>query len=161
MTMVEHPKKLGFELGLKIRIGGRSSATTITEEWPRASVLDVVYVALLPETGRTLEKGDALKIGQTKGSAKSRWKSIASLFKGKKLRNNENNDRMRLLMHAKGKEISVWVKEAEKVEIPYIKKLLNPKKSFSMRCAEEEFLDEYYQPKFGKRLNRHAAAETE
>jgi hypothetical protein len=89
--MVKHPEQLGFKLGLKIRIGQPAS---ITQATPAAStVRDVVYVALLTEDSRRLKKRDALKIGQAKGSLKSRWGRIVGIFKpDKKLRNNEKND---------------------------------------------------------------------
>ena len=94
--MVKHPKQLGFKLALKIRIG---RLTLITRATPDASTVpDVVYVALLAENSGSLEKGDALKIGQAKGSLMSRWGRIVGIFKrGRKLRNNEKNDRRKWL----------------------------------------------------------------
>jgi hypothetical protein len=151
--MVKHPKQLGFKLGLKIRIG---KPARITKDTPVASAVhDVVYVALLAEGSRRLKKGDALKIGQAKGSLKSRWGRIVGIFKpDRKLRNNEKNDLRKWLEVANAKEISVWMKAAEKIEIPYAKSLT--RRLFSARWTEEEFLDQYYRPTLGKPLNREA-----
>ncbi len=44
------------------------------------------------------------------------------------------------------------MKAAGKIEIPYAKGLT--RSLFSTRGAEEEFLDQYYQPKLGIPLNR-------
>ena len=157
--MLKHPKDLGFKLGLKIRIGRPAYITKPTP--PDASTLrDVVYVALLAEDSGPLEKGDTLKIGQAKGSLMSRWGRIVGIFKrGRKLRNNEKNDRRKFLKVANGKEVSVWMKEAGKIKIPYTKGLT--RSLFSTRGAEEEFLDQYYQPKLGIRLNKEPIEETD
>lgn len=42
--------------------------------------------------------------------------------------------------------------KAGEYEIPYAKGL--SQSHFSMRWAEQEFLDQYYQPKIGRQLNR-------
>jgi hypothetical protein len=140
--MVKHPEELGFKPGLKIRIG---EPAEIIERSPDAStVKDVVYVALLSENVRPLEKGDALKIGQTKGTLRQRWERTLGIFRRDTLRDNEKEDRRKFLERANGKEISVWMKAAGKTEIPYSKGLTQ--NHFSTRCAEEDFLDEYYQP---------------
>ena len=153
--MVKHPKALGFSLGLVIRIG---EPAFMTKDTPDAStVRDVVYVALLAENSGPLEKGDALKIGQAKGSLMSRWRGIVGLFQRRKLRDNEKADRSKFLEVANGKEVSVWMKAAGKIEIPYAKGLTQS--LFSTRGAEEEFLDQYYQPKLGIPLNREAIEE--
>lgn len=157
--MVKHPKQLGFKLGLKIRIGEPAS---ITEGTPVASrVCDVVYVALLAENSRPLKKGDALKIGQTKKSLMSRWQGIIGIFNQDKddLKKNVQRDRERFLEVANGKEVFVWMKASGKIEIPYAKGLTQS--LFSTRGAEEEFLDQYYQPRLGIRLNREATEETD
>lgn len=154
--MVKHPEELGFKLGLTIRIG---EPTLITKETPDASTLrDVVYVALLAENNRTLGKRDVLKIGQTTNFM-GRWRGIVSLFKRDKLRKNEKDDRRKWLEVADGKEVEIWVKAAGKIEIPYAGGLT--KSSFSTRGAEEEFLDQYYQPKLGIKLNRVATEGTD
>ena len=148
--MVKHPKQLGFKLGVKIHIGRPAHMTKPTPD--ARKVLGVVYVALLAEKRGPLKKGDALKIGQTNRSLESRWRGIVGIFEpGRKLRSNEKNDRKKWLKVAKGKEVSVWMREAGKIEIPYAKGLT--RSIFSSRGAEEEFLDEYYEPKSGKRLN--------
>jgi hypothetical protein len=149
--MVKHPEELGFKLGLKIRIG---RPALIMQSTPDAStVRDVVYVALLSENGRPLGKGDALKIGQAKGSLMGRWKRTLGIFKpGRKLRNNEKNDLKKWLKRANGREVSVWMKKAGEIEVPYSKGLTQSR--FSTRWAEEEFLDQYYQPNKEWRLIR-------
>jgi hypothetical protein len=148
--MLKHPEELGFTLGLIIRIGEPASIRT---ETPDASkVRDIVYVALLAENRGPLEKGDALKIGQTKGSLMGRWGPIAAIFQRGNLRNNEKDDRTKWLKVANGKEVSLWMRAAGKFEIPYAKGLT--RSLFSIRGAEEEFLDQYYQPKLGIPLNR-------
>lgn len=150
--MVKHPKELGFKLGLKIRIGEPASLKEVT---PVAStVRDVVYVALLAEHSGPLEKSGALKIGQAKGTLMGRWQGIIGIFNRDRdnLRKNEQDDRERWLEVANGKEVLVWMKAAEKIEIPYAKGLAQGK--FSIRGAEEEFLDQYYEPKLGMKLNR-------
>jgi hypothetical protein len=156
---VKHPKKLGFKLVLEVRFGERE----IKKVTPDASTIcDVVYVALLAENGRSLKKGDVVKVGQTgqtKGSLMHRWKGIVGLFQGRKLKKNEREDRRRLLKAAKRKKVSVWAKAACKIKIPYAKGLTLS--HFSARGAEEEFLDQYYQPRFGRRLNREIAEETD
>ena len=155
--MVKHPEELGFKLGLTIRLG---EPALIIHSTPDAStVRDVVYVALLAEKIRPLEKGDALKIGQTKGSLMSRWGPIVGIFQRDNLRNNEKHDRRKWLEATTGKEISIWLKAAGKIEVPYAKGLTNC--LFSTRGAEEEFLDQYYEPKLGIALNRMPAEETE
>jgi hypothetical protein len=153
--MVNHPEQLGFKLGLKIHIGEPAS---ITEEKREASTCDVVYVALPAEDNKPLAKGDALKVGQTGKSLKWRWQTIKRMFEpGRKLRGNEEEDRRKWLEVANGKEVSVWMKAAGKIEIPYAKGLTQS--CFSTRCVEEEFLDQYYEPKLGKTLNRVAPEE--
>jgi hypothetical protein len=156
--MVKHPKKLGFKLVLQVRFDERE----IKKITPDASTIcDVVYVALA-ENARSLKKGDAIKIGQTgktKGSLMRRWKGIVGLFQGRKLRKNEDEDRRRLLKAAKGKKVSVWVRAAGEIKIPYAKGLT--RSHFSTRGAEEEFLDQYYQPRVGRRLNRETAEEAD
>jgi hypothetical protein len=117
-----------------------------------STVRGVVYVALLAGKRGALKKGDALKIGQAGGSLESRWQGIVGIFKsGRKLSDNERNDRNKFLKVAQGKEVSVWMRKAGKIEIRYAQRLALT--TFSSRGAEEEFLDEYYQPKLGKRLN--------
>jgi hypothetical protein len=149
--MVKHPEELGFRLGLKVCIGEPCSEPTYTDD--AKTVRDVVYVALLTENSGPLKKGDALKIGQTGGTLKERWDGIIGIFRGAedRLPPNVQHDRERWVEVAKGKEVSVWMREAGKVEIPYANGLIPGE--FSSRGAEEEFLDEYYEPKLGKRLN--------
>ena len=149
--MIKHPKQLGFKLGLKIRLGKQAS---ITKRTPDAStVRDVVYVALLDESSRPLKKGDALKIGQSGGSLLRRWQGIVGIFNRNEnaLKPNEVQDRRRLLKFAPRKEVYVWMRAAGKIRIPYAKGVAQS--SFSRRWAEEEFLDQYYEPKIGKRMN--------
>jgi hypothetical protein len=145
--MLKHPQELGFTLGLKLFIDQPASII----HTPDASIRDVVYVALFGED-RTLEKGSALKIGQTKGTALNRWRSIASLFTRNNLRGNEIQDRKKLQDVTQGREVVVWVRPAGKTSIPYAHGLTNHE--FSTRSAEEEFLDEYYEPKLGTALSR-------
>lgn len=155
--MVKHPEELGFKLGLKVHIG--QPARIMWADRAASTTRDVVYVALLDDS-RRLNKGDALKVGQA-GSLKRRWQGIVAIFEPhRKLRDNEKSDRSKLLEFANGKEISVWMKEAGKTEIPYAKGLTKTN-AFSTRCAEEEFLDQYYEPKFGKPLNRERTTETD
>jgi hypothetical protein len=154
--MPKHPRKLGFELGLKIRIGQPTSITRKTDS--ALKVRNVVYVALLGQGSRMLKRGEALKIGQAKGSLISRWKGIVGIFNpDRKLRDNEKEDCRKWLAAANGKMVSVWMKRAGKCVIPYAKGLTRSR--FSTRAAEEEFLDEYYQPKLGIPLNRNSTDE--
>src|SRR5437763_758528 len=137
--MIKHPKELGFKLGLKIRIGEPAEIID-----PDASTAKkVVYVALLSENGRSLKKGDALKIGQTGVTLRQRWERTLGICRRKKLRPNEEEDRRIFLERTNGKEISVWMREAGEIEVPYAKGLTQ--NFFSTRWAEEEFLEEYYQ----------------
>ncbi|HXC47379.1 MAG TPA: hypothetical protein VNU20_03745 [Candidatus Sulfotelmatobacter sp.] len=153
--MVKHPEELGFKLGLKIRIG---RPALIVQSTPDAStVRDVVYVALLDEN-RLLEEKDALKVGQAKGTLLSRWRRLIGIFQRDNLRKNEMEDRRKWLEVANGKEVSVWMKSAGRIELPYAKGLTQS--LFSSRGAEEEFLDRYYQPRLGMSLNREATEET-
>jgi hypothetical protein len=155
--MVKHPEELGFKLGLKIRL---SEPTSLIQSTPDASeVRDIVYVALFAEAIGPLKKGDALKVGQTKGSLMSRWGPIVGIFRRQNLRSNEKDDRRKWLEVAIGNEVSIWLKAAGKIEVPYAKGLT--KCLFSTRGAEEEFLDQYYEPKLGVALNRIPAEETE
>jgi hypothetical protein len=147
--MIKHPKKLGFTLGLKIRIG---EPAHITEKSESSKLSNVVYVALLDKHGRSFEKADVLKIGQTGRTLITRWRGIARIFHRDKLRNNEREDRRKWLKAANGREVSVWVKRAGEYKIPYAKGL--SKSRFSTRWVEEHFLDQYYQPKLGMQLNR-------
>jgi len=155
--MVKHPEELGFKLGLTIRLGEPASITRSTHD--ASTIRDVVYVALLAENVGPLEKGDALKVGQTKGSLMSRWGPIVGIFQRDNLRSNEKDDRRKWLEVASGKEISIWLKAAGKIEVPYSQGLT--KCLFSTRCAEEEFLDQYYEPKLGISLNRISSEVTE
>ena len=142
--MVKHPKELGFKLGLRIQIG---EPAEIIERRPDAeAVKDVVYVTLLSDNGGPLEKGDALKIGQTKGNLVDRWRGIEGIFNRDKdtLRRSVRRDREKWLEVADRKDVSVWMREAGKTEVSYAKGLTQS--LFSTRCAEEDFLDEYYQP---------------
>ena len=157
---VKHPRKLGFKLVLQVRFGERG----IEKLTPDASTIcDVVYVALLAKNGRSLKQGDVVKVGQTgptKGSLMQRWRGIVGLFPRRKLRRkNEREDRRRLLEATNGKKVWVWARAAGKIKIPYAKGLT--RNHFSTRGAEEEFLDEYYLPRFGRRLNRKIADETD
>jgi hypothetical protein len=113
--MIKHPKELGFTLGLKIRIG---EPALITERSESSKLSDVVYVALLDEQGRSFEKGDVLKIGETGGTLAARWARTAGIFGGKKIRPNEMGDRRKWLDAANGKEMSVWVKKRENTKFP-------------------------------------------
>ncbi len=150
--MLNHPRELGFTLGLKACIGKPSK---ITRHEPDALMEDVVYVALLSDhdDGRPLEKEHVLKIGQTKETLLERWRRTLGIFQRNKLRPNEENDRDKFLERASGREISVWVRKAGKIEVPYAKGLTQ--NLFSTRCAEEEFLDEYYQPNEYFRKEKH------
>lgn len=142
--MLKHPKHLGFSYGLKIHIG---TPSRILEETHEASELvDVVYVALGEGP-----KPVYYKVGQTKWTLLRRWNSTLRIFN----RENENRvteqlSRAAWLKKLRGKNIEVWVKPASKISIPYAKGLSSSK--FSARCAEEEFLDEYYAPVFGMSL---------
>lgn len=145
---LKHPKELGFKLAYKILIG---EPAELVEEISEASLnRDVVYVALLLNN-EPLEKGSALKVGQSV-DLKARWNGIVGIFRRAKLRNNEREDRRRWLEAARGKEIAVYVKPAGQIEIPWARGLTQS--TFSIRGAEEEFLDQYYEPKLGKELNR-------
>jgi len=157
--MVKHPREFGFKLGLKTRIGVPPGKPKYEPEGLR--VRDVVYVALLTENSGPLEKGDALKIGETGKTLKNRWDGIVGIFGDRHLKRNEQHDRERFLHAcgmespeevANGKEVFVWMKKAERIEIPYAKGLTQS--LFSSRCAEEEFLDEYYEPKLPPRRPR-------
>jgi hypothetical protein len=147
--MVKHPEELGFELGLKIRIG---EPALIPARYDPSKLHDVVYVAVLTEEGRPFQKRDVLKIGQTGRTLIARWTGIAGIFSRDKLRVNEKEDRRKWLEAANGKEVFVWVRKAGEFEIPYAKELSQSR--FSTRWMEEEFLDQYYQPKLGIKLNR-------
>lgn len=148
-AMVKHPRELGFKLGLRIRIG---KPARITGE-PAAKTKDVVYVALLAGRSGTVNKRDVLKVGQTGRTLMQRWQGIMRIFDPKrKLRSNEREDRRKWLEAASGRDVWVWVKRAENVKIPYAKGLVE--RRFSTRCAEEEFLDEYYRPRIGMPLHR-------
>jgi hypothetical protein len=154
--MVKHPKQLDFVFGLDIRIGRPAVIKSISRDAQK--VCDVVYVALLPKGRRSLKKGDVLKIGQTERTLEKRWKGIAGIFKpGRRLRKNERLDRDKWLKAAKGKDVSVWMRQAGRFTIPYAKGL--KQSVFSSRGAEEEFLDEYYVPKLGRQLGSRASRE--
>jgi hypothetical protein len=154
--MTKHPKHLGFTLGLKIRIG---KPARITARFEPSKLSDVVYVALLDKRGRSFKKGSVPKIGQTGRMLIIRWRGIARIFHRDKLKNNEREDRRKWLEAANGKEVSVWVRKAGEFKIPYAKEF--SKSYFSTRWAEEHFLDQYYQPKLGMRLNRLSAEDGE
>src|SRR6266567_357969 len=107
--MVKHPKQLGFKFALKIYIGRPACIRKPTRDAKTVFGHGVVYVALLTETRGSIKKGDALKIGQAGGSLMDRWKRIVGIFKrGRRLRDNEKNDRKKWLKVAGGKEVSVW-----------------------------------------------------
>jgi hypothetical protein len=86
-----------------------------------------------------------------------RWKCIVGIFKrGRKLKNVEKIFARKWLREVGGEEVSIWMRKAGKIRIPYAKGLTGC--SFSTRCAEEEFLDEYYKPRIGIRLNMRQQA---
>jgi hypothetical protein len=145
--MIKHPKELGFTLALKIHIG---QPAHMTEPTPNAPLKDVVYV-ILDEDAKELERGDAFKIGQT-GDLMRRCTGLVGIFNRNNLRENEREDRDKWLKAADRKQVSVWVRAAGKIEVPYAKGLTET--FFSTRCAEEEFLDQYYCQMLGKSLNR-------
>jgi hypothetical protein len=151
--MLKHPRELGFTPGLTIRIG---EPAHIMEKKSEAGIRDVVYIALFATQKGKLKKGDALKVGQTGGTLEGRWKGIREIFKpGRRLRANVESDRKKWLDAANKKEVLVWMKPAEKIKLPYVDGLTRNR--FSIRCAEEEFLDQYYEPRLGKTLNRVTA----
>jgi hypothetical protein len=151
--MLKHPKELGFKPGLKIYIG---KPARIRQKKSGAETRDVVYVALFATQRGVLEKQDVLKVGQTGGTLEGRWKGIAGIFDPRrKLRPNVESDREKWLKVANRREVVVWMKPAEKIRVPYSKGLSGNR--FSIRCAEEEFLDQYYEPRLGKTLNRVSA----
>jgi hypothetical protein len=141
---------LGFKLGLKIRIGQPAPIEIMSDDVLRC---DVVYVAIFADQRKPLIKGDALRVGQTKRNLLHRWNGIAATFSRDNLRKNEVSDRSKWLKVANGKWVSVWVKQARKIKIPYAPDGLKTYR-FSARCAEEEFLDRYYEPRLGIKLNR-------
>jgi hypothetical protein len=148
---LKHPKELGFKLAYKILI---DEPAQLVEETPEASAnRDVVYIALLND--EPLEKGSALKVGQS-NNLKVRWREIIGIFGRAGLQNNEREDRRRWLEVARGKKIAVWVEPAGQIEIPWARGLTES--TFSTRCAEEEFLDQYYEPKLGQRIGSHKHA---
>jgi NAD(P)H-dependent flavin oxidoreductase YrpB (nitropropane dioxygenase family) len=143
--MVEHPKRLGFRLGLKFCITPKGveykNYCKISEE------KDVVYVALFAGAHMRHKKNEVIKVGQTGRRLKDRWEGTLGIFKPtrKKLRNNEREDRRKWLEKAKGKEVDVWVKKAGKIK--YGKGL-----QISTRWSEEEFFIRYYLPREVQRL---------
>jgi len=148
--MVQHPEQLGFKLGLKIHIGTPACITVEMPEAARFHDAGLVYVALLAESSGPLKKGDALKIGRTRKSLKSRWRRTVGIFNRDNLRNYEMNDRRKWLLAcnlllpadvANGKEVSVWMRVAG---IPYAGLTQN---LFRDIQAEEQFLDQYYVPR--------------
>ena len=145
---LKHPKELGFRLASKILIDEPAEPVEVMSDASLSR--DAVYVALLSDD-EPLEKGTALKVGQS-NDLKARWRGIVGIFRRAKLRNNEREDRRRWLETASGKKIDVWVKPAGQIEIPWARGLTQS--TFSIRCAEEEFLYQYYEPKLGKKLNR-------
>lgn len=147
--MPSHPSDLGFNCGIKVRIGRPAELIDLTEA--ARNITDVVYVALI-------EEGSIyLKVGETKNTLWSRWNSTLSIFGSKKLRPNEESDRDKWLLHTNGRVISVWFRQALKTEIPYARN--KAAGEFSIRRAEEEFLDQYYRPILGAQLNRLALVE--
>jgi hypothetical protein len=156
--MVRHPKRLGFKLGLKIRIGRPAKIIKATRD--AQNTQEIVYVALIAEKRSLLKKGDVLKIGQTGRTLKERWEDICRIFEpGRKLRKNEKHDRDKWLEAADGRTVAVWAKVAEKVEVPYAKGLTRSR--FSLRWAEEEFLDQYYGQSVGKSLCRNESEQSD
>ncbi len=149
--MLEHPKALGFELGLIIHI---DEPAQITKEEPAAKRSDVVYVALLKENDGPLEKGVALKVGETGGTLLKRWKDFRRIF-GPSARPNEISDARKWLEVAKGQEVAVWVKEPGEIEISYARGLL--RSSICSRLVEEAFWDHYYQPRVRGQRYKEAA----
>jgi len=152
--MLKHPKELDFELGLTIYI---DEPARITAKLGASRKSDVVYVALLKDGSRPLEKGDALKVGQTGQTLLKRWTGTVGIFNRdvSKLKNDSvRNDRRKWLEAAKGKEVSVWVKEPGEIEISYAKGLITSR--VTSRWVEEAILDHYYQPKVREQQDKEA-----
>jgi hypothetical protein len=152
---VKHPRQLGFTLAFKVRLNSRDPKLI---DDAVAKVRDAVYVAIPSEGDDRLfiNKGYAVRVGQVGGTVLGRWRGILGIFGAdRKLRENEKSDRDKLKKAVGRKELSIWVRKARDIAVPYAKGLTK-KNSFSTRWAEEVFLDEYYRPSVGMRLKRES-----
>jgi len=141
-----HPKECGFRLGLTAAVSGNAQ---IDARWePEAkTIADLVYVAIRSD-------GAILKIGATGGTLHRRWRSILHLIsaeRGERLyRENEWVDRDRWREEICGRKFEVWFKPAEKHALHY---LIGSERLASLRHTEEDYLDAYYCPLIGKKLD--------
>jgi hypothetical protein len=106
----------------------------------------VVYVGLI-------DGGPVLKVGISKRGLAARWNGILGVMDKSvwhRLRPNEKRDGERLIEHATGRNLSIWLKQPIRVQIPYATDFFEG--DFCGRHAEEMFLDSYYQPVFGQRI---------
>ncbi|MGB6119523.1 MAG: hypothetical protein WBF87_15010 [Mesorhizobium sp.] len=144
----KHPQEFGFGLGIRLVAGGRA-ATSIDLITPAAKLSQsVVYVAILPD-------GRALKVGIASRGLWSRWKGIIGVMKlpadTRYLEPHEVRHGDSLNKFASGSVVEVWFKPAEMISLSYTKGW--PLAKFCAAAAEEEFLDSYYQPLFGRALS--------
>jgi hypothetical protein len=143
---MKHPREFGFVEGViaDVSADGRPEVILVSDEAKVKS--PVVYVGII-------EDGPVLKVGVSGHGLAARWKGILGVMNQDiwhRLRPNEVADGKRLIEHAAGKRISVWLKRPIRVSIPYAHGLVQG--DFCARHAEETFLDQYYSPLFGKRL---------
>jgi hypothetical protein len=100
------------------------------------------YVGLLSD-------GTVLKTGIAGESVLARWKKTFGVMTPKSShRKNEIDDGIRLKKIWIGQSLEIWAKPALMIEIPYAGSAVN----FPAHHAEELFLDDQFEPKFGKPL---------
>lgn len=142
----KHPSQLGFALGLEVIVDANGFPAIVSASEAANIKQPVVYVGLI-------EGGPVLKVGISKHGLAARWKGILGVMDQSiwpRLRPNEKRDGERLIEHTTGRNLSIWLKQPIRVQIPYAAELVDG--DFCGRHAEEMFLDRYYQPVFGQRL---------
>ena len=142
-----HPEQLGFHLGLEAWVSSVGKIEASRWSSDAKTVRDIVYVAIGAN-------GAALKIGQTGKTLYFRWYGILRLIGAEpdthKFRPNEWRDRDRWRNHVLGSNFTVWFKTCQQVPLEYKD---GKTRIISLRLAEEDYLDFYFRPLIGRRLD--------
>jgi hypothetical protein len=137
-----HPRDVGFQLGLEAQF---------SEDWSEVNavrhaedVKDIVYVVIGGD-------GKYLKVGQSGSTLWSRWNPVLNLIAGRtnSPRPSEGKFRDRWRAELPGRKMEIWFKRAEKVTLTY----LGETDQVSGRGSEEIYLDRYYDPVIGTKLD--------
>jgi hypothetical protein len=144
---MKHPRELGFERGYRIRVDN-SGAVTEFEHLNVSTKQASVYIAIRDD-------GVCVKVGKigTTNSLRGRWQRVFNMLGPMPLaglRQNESNDSKKLRRLLLGYSFEIWFRPSS----TYTVNLCDEFGSYELAIgdAEEEYLDAYYRPQFGKLL---------